>query len=345
MCASSWARHERSDGCPAGPAVTDKATMDGAHHPCASVLEYIGDTPLVELRHLDLKPGVRMFAKLEGHNPTGSVKDRVVRRMLLVAHRQGRIQPGSTIVEATTGNTGIALAMIGRQLGYQVKVVVPENVFPEIGRLLQVYGAEIIWVPAEQGIKRAMDLARELAREHGWLILDQFANEENSRAHYEGTGPEILADLPRVDIFVAGLGTGGTIMGTGRRLKEANAATKVVAVEPHPGSQVQGLRSLDDGYIPPILDLHMLDGKVLVRSRHAFEHAYQLICREGIFGGISAGAVLHAAIKFARRIERGTIVCLFADAGWKYLGTSIWKAPHEPAVLHEDDGMDDVIWW
>ncbi|MHB8573812.1 MAG: PLP-dependent cysteine synthase family protein [Dehalococcoidia bacterium] len=313
------------------------------HHICASMLEHVGDTPLVELKHLDLKPGVRVFAKLEGQNPTGSVKDRIVYRMLCVARERGQIRPGATIVEATTGNTGIALAMLGRQLGYKVKVVVPENVFPEIGNLLRVYGAEIIWVPTEQGIKRAMELARELARDRGWFILDQFANEENSRAHYEGTGPEILADLPRVDIFVAGLGTGGTIMGTGRRLKEANPHTKLVAVEPHPGNQVQGLRSLDDGYIPPIVDLHMLDGRVLVRSRHAFQHAYELIHREGIFSGVSSGAVFHAAMKFARRIERGNIVCLFADAGWKYLGTSIWNAP--PVELHEDDDMDDVIWW
>jgi cysteine synthase B len=310
------------------------------------MLEHIGDTPLVELRNFELGNDVRLFAKLEGQNPTGSVKDRIVRRMLLVARRSGALQPGATIVEATTGNTGIALAMIGRQLGYTVKVVVPRNVFPEIAGLLRVYGAEIIWVSAEAGIKGAMELARSLARERGWFILDQFANEENSRAHYEGTGAEILADLPRVDVFVAGLGTGGTVMGTGRRLKEANPATKVVAVEPHPGNHVQGLKSLNDGYIPPILDVHMLDGKVLARSRHAFQHAYELIHREGIFAGVSSGAVLHAALKFARRIERGNIVCLFADAGWKYLGTSIWKAP--PAGhQHEqhDDDMDDVIWW
>ena len=234
--------------------------------------------------------------------------------------------------------------MIGRLLGYAVKVVVPENVFPEIGELLRVYGAEIIWVPAEQGIKRAMEVARRLAAERGWFILDQFANEENSQAHYEGTGAEILADLPRVDVFVAGLGTGGTVMGTGRRLKEANPATRVVAVEPHPGSQVQGLKSLEDGYIPPILDQSMLDGKVLVRSRHAFEHAYGLVHREGIFAGPSSGAVLHAALKFARRLESGNVVCLFADAGWKYLGTSIWNPPSDEPD-HDDESQDEVIWW
>jgi cysteine synthase B len=311
----------------------------------SSLLDHIGHTPLVELRHLELKPGVRVFAKLEGQNPTGSIKDRIVRRMLLEARRRGAVEPGATIVEASTGNTGIALAMIGRLLGHPVKVVVPGNVFPEIGDLLRVYGAEIIWVPAELGIKHAMEVARRLAAERDWFILDQFANEEKSRAHYEGTGPEILADLPLVDVLVAGLGTGGTVMGTGRRLKEANPRTRVVAVEPHPGSHVQGLKSLEDGYIPPILDVSMLDGKVLVRSRHAFEHAYGLVHREGIFAGPSSGAVMHAALKFARRLERGNVVCLFADAGWKYLGTSIWSAAPESVHDLDEDTMDDVIWW
>lgn len=308
------------------------------------VVDHIGNTPLVELTHQNLRPGVRLFAKLEGQNPTGSVKDRIVQRMLRAAQQAGQLTPGATVVEATTGNTGIALAMIGRRLGYRVKVVVPENVFPEIGGLLRVYGAEIVWVPASAGVKRAMDVARELASTNDWYCLDQFANQENSRAHYEGTGAEILADLPRVDVFVAGLGTGGTITGTGRRLKEVNPATKIIAVEPHPGSQVQGLRSLDDGYIPPILDLGLLDGKVLVRSLHALQHTRELIQREGIFGGLSSGAVLHAALRFANRLERGNIVCLFADAGWKYLGTTIWNMP-VVAPLNQDDETDDLIWW
>jgi [CysO sulfur-carrier protein]-thiocarboxylate-dependent cysteine synthase len=308
------------------------------------LLARIGGTPLVELRHFDLPPDVHLYAKLEGRNPTGSVKDRIVLRMLRAAQRDGRLQPGGTIVEASTGNTGIALAMIGRLLGYQVRVVVPENVFPEIGNLLRVYGAAISWVPAEHGVRRAMELARSLAAENGWPILDQFANPENAATHYEETGAEILADQPQIDLFVAGLGTGGTLTGIGRRLKEANPATKVVAVEPFPGASVQGLRSLDDGYVPPILDRTLLDGKVLVRSRHAFTHAYQLMQHEGIFAGVSAGAAVHAALKFARRMQRGNVVCLFADAGWKYLGTSIWAPPGD-APDHDDESEDDVIWW
>ncbi len=308
------------------------------------LLARIGGTPLVELRHFDLPPGVHLYAKLEGRNPTGSVKDRIVLRMLRAAEREGRLQPGATIVEASTGNTGIALAMIGRLLGYRVRVVVPENVFPEIGRLLRVYGAEIDWVPAEHGVRQAMDLARALAAEQRLAILDQFANPENAATHYEETGPEILADLPHVDLFVGGLGTGGTVTGIGRRLKEANPATKVVAVEPFPGASVQGLRSLADGYVPPILDLALLDGKVLVRSRHAFSHAYRLMQHEGIFAGVSAGAVVHAALRFARRMQRGNVVCLFADAGWKYLGTSIWNPPSDEPD-HDDESQDEVIWW
>jgi cysteine synthase len=308
-----------------------------------NLLGTIGNTPLVELKRFDLPVGVRLFAKLEGQNPTGSVKDRVVLRMLQEARARGRIQPGATIVEASTGNTGIALAMIGRLLGYTVKIVVPENVFPEIGRLLGVYGAEIVWVPGELGIKEAMAQARGLADTNGWYFLDQFANEANCSAHYHGTGVELVADLPSIDLFVAGLGTGGTITGTGRRLKEAHPDAKVVAVEPHPGNQVQGLKSLADGYIPPILDLGILDGKVLVRSRQAILHTRQVVEREGIFAGVSAGAVLYAALEFARRMRQGNVVCLFADAGWKYVGTEIWNSP--PPDGQTEDDLDDVTWW
>ena len=315
----------------------------GRSHACR-LLERVGNTPLVELRRFELPDGARLFAKLEGQNPTGSVKDRIARRMLRAAEREGRLRPGGTIVEASTGNTGIALAMMGRLLGYRVNVVVPENVFPEIGRMLAAYGAEIIWVPAEHGVRRAMELARELAARHDWVMLDQFSNPENVATHYEETAAEILADLPRVDLFVAGLGTGGTVTGVGRRIKEANPAAKVVAVEPFPGAVVQGLRSLADGYIPPILDTALLDGRVLVRSRHAFSHAYRLMQREGIFAGVSAGAVLHAALKFVPRLQRGNIVCLFADAGWKYLGTSIWNPPGDESDP-DNDALDDVLWW
>ncbi|MEX0785911.1 MAG: cysteine synthase family protein [Dehalococcoidia bacterium] len=302
----------------------------------------IGRTPMIELRRCSPKPGVRFFAKLEGWNPTGSVKDRIVRAMLLAAQAEGRLQPGGTVIEASTGNTGIALGMVGRALGYDVHVVMPENVFPEIPRALAVYGTTVEWVPADHGVRRAIEVARERAAREGWFFLDQFENENNVRAHYETTGPEIIEDVPDVDVFVAGLGTGGTLMGVGRRLKEARPRTKIIAVEPHPGSQLQGLKSLADGFIPPILDFDVLDGKILVRSRHAFRAAGELMRREAIFAGVSSGAVLHAGMKVAQRLERGNVVLLFADNGWKYLGTDLWLNPPEDG---DEDELDDTIWW
>jgi cysteine synthase B len=232
--------------------------------------------------------------------------------------------------------------MVGRALGYDVHVVMPENVYPEIPRAIAVYGAEVQWVPADQGVRRAIDVARQRAEREGWLFLDQFGNEHNARAHYDTTGPELLADLPQIDVFVAGLGTGGTVMGAGRRLKEANPRTLVFAVEPHPGNQLQGLKSLADGFIPPILDLAFLDGKILVRSGHAFRAAAELMRREAIFAGVSSGAVLHAGLKIAQRLERGNIVLLFADNGWKYLGTNLWNVSPE---TDEEEELDDTIWW
>jgi cysteine synthase B len=310
------------------------------HH--VDILHAIGNTPLVELRHLSPNPGVRLFAKLEGRNPTGSVKDRIVREMVLEAERNGRLHPGSRIIEASTGNTGIALAMVGRALGYHVRIVIPENVFPEIPRTLAAYGAEIHWVPGELGVKRAIEVARAMATDEGWFMLDQFADPVNIRAHYEGTAGEILDELAHVDLFVAGLGTGGTLMGVGRRLKEVNTATQVFAVEPHPGYQVQGLKSLADGFIPPLLDYHVLDGKILVRTGHAFRGAATLMQREAIFGGVSAGAVLHGALKAIERLPHGNVVLLFADSGWKYITTHMWTSAPE---VHEDEELDDVIWW
>jgi cysteine synthase B len=310
------------------------------HH--LHITHAVGRTPMVELRNCGTKPGVRLFAKLEGWNPTGSVKDRIVLAMLRAAEADGRLEPGGAVIEASTGNTGIALAMVGRALGYDVRIVMPENVFPEIPRALAVYGATVEWVPADQGVRTAIDVARERAQREGWLFLDQFGNPANARAHYEGTGPEILEEVPDVDVFVAGLGTGGTVMGVGRRLKEANPATKVIAVEPHPGNQLQGLKSLADGFIPPVLDLDALDGKILVRSGHAFRAASELMRREAIFAGVSSGAVLHAALKVAQRLERGNVVALFADNGWKYLGTNLWLAPPD---VGEGEELDDTIWW
>jgi [CysO sulfur-carrier protein]-thiocarboxylate-dependent cysteine synthase len=308
------------------------------------LLDMIGHTPLVELHGLTPKPDVRVFAKLEGANPSGSIKDRIVLRMLTEARRSGALEPGMTLVEASTGNTGIAMAMIGRSLGHEVRVFVPESVFPEIGVLLGVYGAQIVWTPALAGVRGAMDAARAYAAATpGTYMPDQFASEFNCRAHYDTTGAEILDDLPDVDVLVAGLGTGGTIMGAGRRLKEARPGVKLVGVEPHPGSQVQGLHSLDDGYIPPILDLDLLDGKILIRTPLAFQHAVDVMQRQGIFPGLSAGAVVYGALRFARRMTKGKIVCVFADSGWKYYGTEIWEAPrHDPA---DEDTAEQVIWW
>jgi cysteine synthase B len=286
---------------------------------------------------------VRLFAKLEGWNPTGSIKDRIVRHMIRQAEREGQIVPGDVVFEASTGNTGIALAMVGRALGYRARIVMPENVYPEIPRTLAVYGADVHGVSAADGIRGAMELARRLAAESAGFMLDQFSNPANVAAHYVWTAEEILADVPQIDIFVAGLGTGGTVMGCGRRLKEANPAAKVIAVEPHPGNAVQGLKSLADGFIPPILDLSFLDGRILVRSSQAFRAARLLMEREGIFAGVSAGAVLHAGLKYAERIDKGTIVLIFADSGWKYLETNLWSSP-EPGAADEED-LDDIIWW
>lgn len=306
------------------------------------ILNTVGGTPLVELKHCSPRPEVRLFAKLEGRNPTGSVKDRIVREMVLSARTDGRLSPGAPIIEASTGNTGIALAMVGRSLGHPVRIVIPENVFPEIPRALTAYGAEIQWVPSELGVKRAIEVARQVSSEQGWFMLDQFADPLNIRAHHDGTAPEILADLPRVDMFVAGLGTGGTLMGVGRRLKESNPEVKVIAIEPHPGNQVQGLKSLADGFIPPLLDYGLLDGKILVRSGHAFRGAAMLMQREAIFAGVSSGAVLHGAMKAIERLERGNVVLLFADSGWKYLVTKMWTSSPE---VHHDEELDEVIWW
>jgi cysteine synthase len=311
------------------------------HH--LHVLHTIGATPMLELKRLSPKPDVHLYAKLEGWNPTGSIKDRIVKHMIQHAERDGRLVPGDTVIEASTGNTGIAVAMIGRAMGYDTHIVMPENVYPEIPRALGVYGADVHWVPAADTVTGAMDVARKMAADNGWYMLDQFCNPHNARAHYVWTGKEILDDVPEVDVFIAGLGTGGTLMGTGQRLKEANPATKVIAVEPHPGNQLQGLKSLADGFIPPILDLGFLDGKILVRSGHAFRAARLLMQREGVFGGVSSGAVLHAGLKFAERLDRGNIVMVFADSGWKYLETNLWTRDL-PSEEHEES-LDDIIWW
>lgn len=305
------------------------------------LLNRIGNTPMVPLPNCSPKPDIRIFAKLEWFNPTGSVKDRIAWFMLERAEEQGHARPGMTVVEATTGNTGIALTLACRRKGYAVKTVVPENAMPEILELLEAHGAEVIKGPEGEGTRGAIRLARELAQLPGHIILDQFGNQANVEAHYLTTGPEVLEQVPEVDVFVAGMGTGGTITGVGRRLREHNPNVQLVAIEPHLGNQVQGLRSLQEGFIPPILDLEQLSGKILVYSKDAFFWTRELARREGLFGGLSSGAALYGALKWAQRLEQATIVVLFADAGWKYLSTGLWCNPS----VDSREGLDDTVWW
>jgi [CysO sulfur-carrier protein]-thiocarboxylate-dependent cysteine synthase len=296
----------------------------------ANIVEAIGHTPLVELQHLSPRPGVRLFAKLEGNNPTGSVKDRIARSLIEDAEQSGAIAPGTDkiLLEPTSGNTGIGLAMIAQVKGYRLKVVMPDNVSDERRQLLELFGAEVELTDGKLGSNGSIARAQELAKDSRYHLLYQYGNAANPRAHYETTAPEIIADLPDVDVFVAGLGTGGTLMGTGRRLKEHNPNVQIVAAEPHPDDSVSGLRSLDHGFIPPILDLELLDRKVVVRADDSLKATRDLVRVEGIFSGLSGGAVLNVGLRVAARMERGTIVLLLADGGWKYLSTGLF-APTE----------------
>jgi [CysO sulfur-carrier protein]-thiocarboxylate-dependent cysteine synthase len=303
----------------------------------------VGNTPLIELKNCSPKPGLRFFAKLESQNPTGSVKDRIVAYMLERARADGRLKPGQEVVEATTGNTGIALAMLGRRLGHPVRLVVPQTAYSEVTQALKAWEPRIEWVAPDLGIKSAIDAARAIAERDGAYLLDQFASPDNARCHYETTAVEILTQQPEVDAFVCGLGTSGTAMGVGRRLKEHNPDTKLVVAEPHPGHNLQGLRSLNDGYVPPILDLNALDAKILVPSANAFRAVRELLRREGVLAGLSSGAVLHAALRWAQRVERGNIVMLFADAGWKYLNSPAYNL--EASLEDREGAFDEVLWW
>jgi cysteine synthase B len=292
----------------------------------ASLIEAIGNTPLVELSRFNSNPSVRLLAKLEGANPTGSVKDRIARYLIEGLEREGRLAEDSIILEPSSGNTGVSLAMICRLKGYRLTIVMPANVTRERRQLLAIYGAEIIESPAELGSNGAVELARRLVREdRRYVMPDQYANPRNPLAHYETTGPEILADCPELDVFVAGLGTGGTLMGVGRRLREEKPAVKVYAAEPMPGELVQGLRSLDDGFVPEILDPSLLAGRFLVTTAESIEALRELTATEGIFAGVSSGGVLAVARRVAAQLESGTIVALLADGGWKYLSEDVWS--------------------
>jgi cysteine synthase B len=302
----------------------------------------IGNTPLVELPRMSPNPNVRLYAKLEGQNPSGSVKDRIAKYMIEEAERTGVLTKDRIVLEPTSGNTGISLAMICRIKGYRLKVVIPESVSAERTELLTAFGAEIVYSDGARGTNGSIEVARQIAAEDpAYYMPYQYGNEMNPRAHYETTGPEILRDLPEVDVFVAGLGTGGTLTGTGRYLKEQKPGVKVVAAVPHPGDLVQGLRSLEEGFIPPVLDESILDGKIVIDSRTSFASAKELTQKEGVFAGISAGAVVKTAQRVAERLDAGNIVCLFADGGWKYLSTQLWTTDY--ADLPQD--IEDKIWW
>jgi len=305
------------------------------------ILGAVGNTPLVGIQRLSPTPTVRLWAKLEGQNPTGSLKDRIAVAMIEESERSGELTTDRTILEPTSGNTGIALALVARRKGYRMLAVLPDNASEERLRLLELYGAEIVPSPAEQGTNGAIEVARRLAEDPRYFMPFQYGNPANPRAHYDGTGAEILRDLPEVTHFVAGLGTGGTLTGAGRRLKEHRPDIAVVAAEPELGELVYGLRSLDEGFIPPILDESVLDRKFLVSSDDALLATRELAEREGIFAGISSGAVLHAARRVAADLDRGDVVCLLADGGWKYLSTEAWGGDLDRAAKR----VGETLWW
>ena len=308
----------------------------------ASLLDLVGNTPLVDISVMSPNPRVEIWAKLEGQNPSGSVKDRIAKFMVEDAERSGRLKPGQMILEPTSGNTGIALALIGRLRGYPVTVVMPDAVSAERVQLLEAFGAAIIYSEGALGTNGSVAKAREVAAQHpDWFMPFQYENQENPRAHYETTGPEIIRDLPTLTAFVAGLGTGGTLTGVGRRLKEYNPAIRVIAAAPHPGDNVQGLRALEDGYIPPVFDDAVLDGRIVVDSATSFAVTQELTRRTGIFAGVSAGATVRAAQRAAERMDAGQIVCLLADGGWKYLSTGLWSRDYAEI----ESAVAEKMWW
>jgi cysteine synthase B len=302
-----------------------------------NLLELVGNTPLVELKPVG---DVQIYAKLEGQNPTGSIKDRIAKAMIEAAEASGGLEPGRELLEPTSGNTGISLALVAKLKGYPLTCVMPENATEERKRLLRLYGANIVFSPGGEGSNGAVRLALELAeREPRYFMPFQYANEANPRAHYEGTGAEIAEALDRVDVLVAGLGTGGTLMGTGERLRESFPDIVVAAAEPLPGDPVMGLRSLDDGYVPPILDVAKLDRKVLVSNEESVREVRRLLDEEGLFAGVSAGAVGHVARKLAEELDEGVVVAILADAGWKYLSADFWDTDDVEAA------MERTVWW
>jgi cysteine synthase B len=308
-----------------------------------SILDAIGNTPVVEVPRL-APPGVRMWVKLEGQNPTGSVKDRIALAMVAAAEATGELTRDKVLLEPTSGNTGIALALVARVRGYGFTAVLPDNASPERVELLRAFGTEIVYSDGAKGTNGAVAVAQDMADDARYFMPFQYGNPTNVAAHYSGTGAEVLDDVPGVRAFVAGLGTGGTLMGVGRRLKEQDDSIQVVAAEPELGELVYGLRSLDEGYIPPIFDADLLDGKIKVRAREAIAWTRRLLLEEGVFAGISAGAVLWVAYRVGERLARrggGDVVCLLADAGWKYLSTQAWTQELDVA----QERVEEVLWW
>ena len=302
----------------------------------------VGRTPLIELRDLSPRSGVRLFAKLEGQNPSGSVKDRIAVAMLDAAEESGALRPGATLVEASTGNTAIALAALAPRRGYRVRVVLPKGIVPSIADILDLYGAEIEWCEPEAGMRGAIRRVQEMAEQPGYYAVGQFSDPANVHCHYATTGDEIVRAMGEtsVDVFVAGIGTGGTITGVARRLREEWPNVQVVGVEPRLGERLQGLRSLSEGYIPPLLDLGLLNRRFLVDSASAIAAAREVMRAEGVFAGVSSGAALHTALRVAEGMESGNIVMMFSDGAWKYLPSRPWDAAGADA-----EALDEVHWW
>ncbi|MBJ7459896.1 MAG: cysteine synthase family protein [Thermoleophilaceae bacterium] len=310
----------------------------------ADIVESIGHTPLVELKRLSPSPGVRLWAKLESHNPTGSVKDRVAKSLIEDAEAKGAIAPGGTLFEPTSGNTGIAMAMIASRKGYKLKVVMPDNVTEERTQLLRMYGAEIIYSEGAKGSNGAVEMALDLAEKNpDYYMPYQYGNEANPAAHYNGTAPEIHEELGNITAFVAGLGTGGTLMGHARYFKDQGTGTQIVAAEPLQGELVQGLRSLDDGFIPPIIDLSLIDRKIIVSNRDAVVWTKKLLEEEGIFAGVSSGAICSIAVQAAKKFDEGDVVFVIADDGWKYLSSGVYTKTIEE--LEADGSLESTLFW
>ena len=309
-------------------------------------IQSIGNTPLIDLSNFIKESNVKIYGKLESVNPTGSVKDRAARSLIVDAEEKGLLKPGGTILEPTSGNTGLGIAMIGRQKGYQVKVVMPESVPPERVQLLEAFGAEVIFSAHDKGTNESIALAKEIAEDNpNFYMPYQYGNEANPKAHYLTTGPEIIRDLPNVNIFVAGLGTGGTLMGVGRCLKEYNPEIKIVATAPHPDDKIQALRAIEDGYIPPILDLDKLDARILIEAEEAFYWTRKLLTDAGVFVGVSSGATFATAIKLQEKLKnsesQSNIVVMLADGGWKYLSTGIYSENYN----FKQSEIEGKTWW